>query len=106
MRRREFIACSAGAAALWPLNAYAQQTRLVGVLMNGNSNETALQANVLALAEGLQDLGWVEGKTLRTEVRWNGGTAERAREFAADLIASKPAAIVSSSKAWLLRSRA
>src|SRR4029079_17000243 len=52
--------------------------------------------------EGLQSLGWSEGKTLRTEVRWNGGNAERAREFAAELIALKPSVIVSSSTTNLL----
>jgi putative ABC transport system substrate-binding protein len=102
MRRREFIAGLGGAAALWPLNADAQQMRLVGVLMNGNSNEPALQANAVSLAEGLQSLGWVEGKTLRTEVRWSSGNAERAREFAAELIALRPAAIVASSTTNLL----
>jgi putative ABC transport system substrate-binding protein len=102
MRRREFIAMLGSAAASWPLAARAQQTRVVGVLMNGNSNELPLQANVKALAEGLRDLGWVEGKNLRIEVRWNGGNAELARKFASELIALKPAAIASASTTNLL----
>jgi len=97
MRRRELIVSLAVAAATWPLAARAQQVRLVGMLMNGNSNEPALQANVNAFTEGLQNLGWALGRNLRTEVRWNGGNAERVREFAAELIALRPAAIVASS---------
>jgi putative tryptophan/tyrosine transport system substrate-binding protein len=52
--------------------------------------------------EGLQSYGWAEGKTLRLEVRWNGGNRERDREFASELIALKPAVIVSSSTTNLL----
>jgi putative ABC transport system substrate-binding protein len=102
MRRREFISLMCGAAATWPLSATAQQARLVAVLMNGNSNEPLLQLNVKALTEGLHDRGWVEGRNLRIEVRWNGGNAERARQFASELIALKPSAIVSASTTNLL----
>jgi putative ABC transport system substrate-binding protein len=102
MRRRQFIELLCGAAAAWPLAAAAQQTRLVAVLMNGNSNEPPLQANLAAFAARLRELGWVEGKNLRLEIRWNGGNTERARRFASDLIALKPAAILSSSTTNLL----
>jgi putative ABC transport system substrate-binding protein len=103
MRRREFIAMlGGGVAAAWPLAAAAQQTRMVAVLMNGNSNEPPLQANVAAFTARLRELGWVEGKNLRLEIRWNGGSVERARRFASDLIALKPAAILSSSTTNLL----
>ncbi len=105
MRRREFIACLGAAAAMWPLAAGAQQARLVGILMNGNSNEFVLQANVKAFVQGLADLGWVEGKNLRLEIRWNGGNAERARNFASELIALSPAAIMSASTTNLLALR-
>src|SRR6476619_5910732 len=103
MRRREFIAMlGGGVAAAWPLAAAAQQTRLVAMLMNGNSNEPPLQANVAAFTARLRELGWVEGKNLRLEIRWNGGNTERARRFASDLIALKPSAILSSSTTNLL----
>ena len=102
MRRREFIAGLSGAAAGWPWAALAQQARLVGVLMNGNSNEPSLQANLKALIEGLRDLGWAEGRNLRIEARWNGGNAERARQFASELIALKPSVIVCASTTNLL----
>jgi putative ABC transport system substrate-binding protein len=87
---------------IWPLAAPAQQTRLVGVLMNGNSNELPLQGFVAAFVQGLRDRGWTEGKNLKLEFRWNGGNAERARNFASDLVALSPAAIMCASTANLL----
>jgi putative ABC transport system substrate-binding protein len=79
--------------------------RLIAVLMNGNSNEPALQANVAAFTQGLRDLGWVDGRNLRLEIRWNGGNVERARNFASELIGLSPAAIMSASTTNLLALR-
>ncbi len=100
MRRREFIALLGGAVApsgFWPRTARAQQTRMVGVLMNGKATEVALQSNVTAFVQGLRDLGWVEGKNLRLEIRWNDGIAERAQNIAAELVALDPAVIMCAS---------
>jgi putative tryptophan/tyrosine transport system substrate-binding protein len=96
MRRREFIALLGGTAAGWPV-ARAQQTRLVGVLLNGSEKEAQLQTNLKALLEGLRDAGWVEGRNLRLNVRFNEGMAANARMHAAELVALSPAAIVSAS---------
>jgi putative ABC transport system substrate-binding protein len=101
MRRREFITLLGGAAAasssLWPRTARAQQTRLVGVLMNGSVKEAQLQANVTAFMNGLRDLGWVEGRNLRLNVRYNEGNAASARMQAAELVALAPEVILSAS---------
>jgi putative ABC transport system substrate-binding protein len=101
MRRREFITI-ASATLVFPAAAWAQKTRLVAVLMNGNSNERALQGYLAAFTQALRDLGWADGKNLRLEVRWNGGNAERARTFASELISLSPAAILSVSTTNLL----
>jgi putative ABC transport system substrate-binding protein len=97
MRRREFIAVLGCAAAGWPLAASAQKTRTIGVLMNGAAGETLAQANVTALVEGLRAHGWVDGRNLRIEYRWNGGNAERARALAQELVKLQPDVIVSAS---------
>ena len=63
MRRREFITLLGGAAA-WPLAARAQQTdriRRIGVLMGYSEADPAAQAQVAALRQELQKLGWDEG---------------------------------------------
>ena len=65
MRRREFITLLGGAAVAWPLAARAQQpegTRRIGVLMNRVADDPEGQARLKALVQGLQQLGWVEGR--------------------------------------------
>ena len=93
MRRREFITLLGGAAAAWPLYARAQQAervRRLGVLMPTGERDPETQLRVGALREGLQKLGWVEGRNLRVEYRWGGGSQERTRTYAAELVALKP----------------
>jgi putative ABC transport system substrate-binding protein len=72
MRRREFISLIGGAAT-WPLPARAQQServRRVGVLMAYAESDDEAQAWVAAFREGLQKLGWVEGRNIRFDTRW------------------------------------
>ncbi|MFY9787932.1 MAG: ABC transporter substrate-binding protein, partial [Pseudolabrys sp.] len=72
MRRREFIKVVSGAAA-WPIAAHAQQgegTRRIGVLMGYAETDPAAQAQVAALRQELQKLGWDEGRNLRIDVRF------------------------------------
>jgi putative ABC transport system substrate-binding protein len=97
MRRREFIAVLGVTAANWPLSAHAQKMRTVGVLMNGAVGENLPQANVTALVEGLRALGYVDGRNIHIEYRWNNGNAERARTLAQELVKLSPDVIVSAS---------
>ena len=72
MRRREFITLLGGAAA-WPLAARAQQgerMRRIGVLMTYAENDPEGQACVAAFSEGLQKLGWTDGRNMRIDYRW------------------------------------
>ena len=65
IRRREFITLIGGVAA-WPLTARAQQPsgmRRIGVLMGYGENDSEAQDWVAAFREGLQKLGWMEGRT-------------------------------------------
>jgi putative tryptophan/tyrosine transport system substrate-binding protein len=98
VKRREFITLLGGAAA-WPLGARAQPTdqkRRVGVLMHMSENHAEGQARVAAFREGLQELGWIDGRNLRLEVRWGVGDAERIRRFAAELVALRADVIFAS----------
>ena len=100
MRRRRFVSLLCGAAATWPLAAGAQQPARVpgiGILMNGTATETAGQSYVVAFAQELRQLGWVEGQNIRTDIRWNAGDAALARIYAAQLIGLMPDVIVASS---------
>src|SRR5260370_10932015 len=70
LRRREFIPLLGGAAASWPIAARAQQgdgMRRIGVLMNLAEHDPESQARLTALREGLQKLGWTEGRNIRIE---------------------------------------
>ena len=94
MRRREFIAGLAGAAAL-PLTAAAQQPKVPVVgLLSGASFEGPYTAAVAAIRRGLQETGLVEGQGLAIEYRSADGRYERLPDLATDLVRSQVAVIV------------
>jgi len=100
MKRRAFITLLGGSAAAWPLAVRAQQgerMRRIGVLMNGTATETVPQSYVAEFVQGLRQLGWIEGRNLRVEVRWNAGDAALARIYAAQLIGLTPDVILAAS---------
>jgi len=82
MRRREFIMLL-GSGATWPLAARAEQPerkRLVAILML-TADDADGQARITALREGLEKLGWMEGRNLGIDTRWAAGDAERMRTY-------------------------
>ena len=88
MRRRAFIA-GLGVAAAWPVVARAQQpgkVRRVGILLF-NSPQTD---PIGPLLEGLQGLGYVDGKTVAIDYRYAEGKAERLPNLAVELVQLKP----------------
>ena len=96
MRRREVIA-ALGGAAVWPLAARAQQgerVRHVGVLMNLAADDPETGARRATFLQGMQELGWSEGRNLRIDYRWGVGDTERHRSNAAELVALAPDVIL------------
>src|SRR5262245_58451530 len=99
MNRREFITLIGGAAAAWPVTAGAQQSermRFIGVLMAQAENDPEGQARMAAFTQGLQELGWTQGRNLRIEHRWSAGDAADTRKNAAELVALAPDVILAS----------
>ena len=99
MKRREFITLLGGAAATWPLAARGQQgerVRRIGVLL-GTTDDPEGQARVTALKQGLQELGWTEGRNIQIETRFSGADIDRIRSDAAQLVALAPDVIVAQS---------
>ena len=95
LKRRTFTTLIGGAVA-WPLAARAQQPgqmRRIGVLM-GVADDAEGQVRVKALQQGLQELGWIEGRNVRIDYRWTGGDAARIRTYAAELANLSPDVIV------------
>jgi len=97
VKRRTFISLFGGAAAAWPLAARAQQTervRRIGVLMTLAADDPEGQARLRAFVQGLQELGWTDGRNVRFDYRWPAGDAERIRRYAAELVALAPDVIL------------
>ena len=102
MRRREFISLLGRAAAAWPLAARAQQPdrmRRVGVLMHLAAGDLEGQARFAAFLQGLQQLGWTDGRNVRIETRWTGGIPVDIRKHATELAALAPDVILASGSA-------
>src|SRR5262245_3399380 len=95
MRRRDLITLLGGAAAVWPLVAWAQTERMrrIGVLM-GSADNAPGQARVRAFQQTLAKLGWSQGRNLAIEYRWAEGRIEPLAPSAAELVRLKVEVIV------------
>ena len=92
MRRREFIEGIAGAAA-WPVVGRAQQgerVRRMGVLLGGDENDPGQKRRITAFTQALADLGWIDGRNVRMDLRWIGGDINRSRALAQELVGLQP----------------
>src|SRR5215470_16522210 len=97
MRRREFMARLGSLAAAWPLVARAQPAewmRRIGVLMGWDEGDPLAQASLAGLMRVLGELGWIDGRNLRTDIRWAAGNVDRMRTFAKELIDLRPDVIL------------
>ena len=97
MQRREFITLLGGATVAWPLAAQAQQPgamRRIGVLTGIAVNNSATKAQHAAFLQGLQQLGWIDGRNVRIDTRGAAGNAADARKYAAELVALAPDVIL------------
>jgi len=95
MRRRHFITLL-GSTAAWPLALRAQQSgqmRRIGVLMPFARDNPETQARITAFVQGLQTLGWTEGRNLQIDYRWGTGDLQKA---ATELVALSPDVIFAS----------
>jgi putative ABC transport system substrate-binding protein len=92
IQRREFITLL-GAAASSSLAARAQQgdrVRRIGVLMAGDENDPVYGPRLPAFTQALADLGWIDGRNARMDVRWGSGDADRMRALAQELVGLQP----------------
>jgi putative tryptophan/tyrosine transport system substrate-binding protein len=108
MRRRKFFALLAGMVALRPVIALAQvptKRPLIAVLI-GQSQATD-QRNRSAFTQGLQELGYVEGRDYEIEYRYADGDLAQTPTLANELIRLKPSVmVVGNSTAALAAKRA
>jgi len=96
MRRRRFLACLSGAATL-PLLALPGSTQeriaTVGVLVTGATNPSP-EIFLKGLRNALAQIGLVEGRNLKLEIRSAQGSLERLPDLAAELVRLKVDVIV------------
>src|SRR6516165_6585866 len=94
--RRDFIAML-GSAAAWPLASRAQQAervRRIGVLMVVGESGPQGRARLDPFMQRLKELGWIDGRNARLDIRWAAGDAEPYRRYARELVALSPDVIV------------
>src|SRR5215471_1461287 len=93
MKRRAFLMLLGGAAAVWSLAAWAQQSspmRRLGVLMPFTAGDREMEARKGVFEQSLSQLGWTVGGNLEIVYRFASNDSARARQYAAELVALAP----------------
>jgi putative ABC transport system substrate-binding protein len=99
MRRREFITLLGGAVSAWPFKALAQESermRRIGVLAGLPEDNADMRARLAGFRQGLEKLGWTEGRNVRIEARFAPAGAQ-AQVRAQELVALQPDVILAHS---------
>jgi len=103
MRRREFITVLGGAAAAWPLAARAQQPdriHRVGVLIGLPEDDPDSNPRLVAFRQGLEKLGWTEGRNIHLDVRFVlPANEQQVQMLVTELLALSPDVVVAQSTA-------
>jgi putative ABC transport system substrate-binding protein len=92
MKRRDFIRIAAGSAAVWPLAAHAQRADRVptiGILAGVSPEDPQGKAIVDALSRGLQEFGWIDGKSAKMHYRGS-SDPEQLGKYATELTTLAP----------------
>jgi putative ABC transport system substrate-binding protein len=101
MRRRKFLGLLVGAAAARSDTVGAQQQaasqRRIGALWSLSETNPDMRARLVQFHQGLERLGWSEGKNIQIDGRFTGGETDLFEPLAKALVASKPEAIVAQS---------
>ncbi len=95
IQRRELITLLGG-TALWPAAARAQQSSRmpsIGVLL-AEADDRGLQERLAGLRQGLDRLGWSDGRNIRMVYRFCEGKPDRFQPLAKELVAMKSDLIV------------
>src|SRR6266702_8857753 len=95
MRRREFITLLGGAGAAWPVAVRAQQPPKVPTIgFLGSGTPATAGPWVAAFTQRLRELGWIEDRTIKIDLRWAEGRNDRSAEIVTDFVRLKVDVIV------------
>ena len=87
IRRRELLVTLGGAAAAWPLAAYAQQAAMPVIgFLHSEAPGRYTSPILRAFRQGLSESGHVEGRNVAIEYRWAESRYDRLPNLAGDLV--------------------
>jgi putative ABC transport system substrate-binding protein len=93
VKRREFITLLGGAAAAWPIAARAQQPAMPVIGFLSSLAPSDLGLVVPGFYQGLNEVGFIEGRNIAIEYRWAQGNYQRLPAMSADLVNRKVAVL-------------
>jgi putative ABC transport system substrate-binding protein len=100
LKRRKFITLLGGAAAAWPVAAWAQQSsRLlhIGILVFGADDDRSTLSRIAKFKDEMKRLGWIEGRNVAIDLRFAAGDPDRFRSYASELVRLAPDLLVAQS---------
>jgi putative ABC transport system substrate-binding protein len=95
MRRREFVVGLGSAAAMYPLAARSQPTRVRRIgMLSGFAASGGFELAYQTIWEALERLGWERDRGLRVDLRFGDADVERMRQLAMELVALQPDVLI------------
>jgi putative ABC transport system substrate-binding protein len=104
MRRRDFMVGLGVAAALPAISRAQQPLPTIGFLSTRSPDEATIHTN--AFRGGLEEMGYVEGRSVTIEYRWAKGDYSKLPAFAAELVGQPLALIVAAGDPAALAAKA
>ena len=98
MKRRQFIGGVGAVAVVWPHKAFGRRRlRRVALLMAPYSeNDPEGKTRLTSFLTGMKERGWDNGRNILVDARSAGDVPERAKIYAAEIVALGPDVILAS----------
>jgi putative tryptophan/tyrosine transport system substrate-binding protein len=95
MQRRKFITFLVAAPVVWPaVSRGADRIRKIGVFWGQAKDDPEMWLRFAAFTQGLQELGWTEGKNVSFEIRHAAVNLDQLPTMATELVGTNPDVIV------------